>query len=49
MRAKAEASGPPPLGPQTLMGPAFRERLGNVMAALERGIIAPIQIIARAV
>lgn len=49
MRAKAEASGPPPLGPQTLMGPAFRERLGNVMATLERGTIAPVQMIARAV
>jgi ubiquinone/menaquinone biosynthesis C-methylase UbiE len=49
MRAAAEKNGLPPLGPQILMGPAFRERLGNVMATLERGMIAPVQIIARAV
>ena len=49
MRAKAEKSGLPPLGAQALMGPAFRERLGNVMNALERGVIAPVQVIAKAV
>jgi hypothetical protein len=49
MRAKVEQSGLPPLGPHVLMGPAFRERLGNVMAALERGTIALIQMIATAV
>lgn len=48
MREKAEKHGMPPLSPQVLMGPAFRERIGNVMATLERGTIAPVQIIARA-
>lgn len=47
MRGKAEKSGMPPLNQQLLMGSTFRERIGNVMAALERGIIAPVQIIAR--
>ena len=49
MREKTEKSGMPPLGPQVLMGSAFRERLGNVMTALEYGIIAPVQMIARVV
>jgi ubiquinone/menaquinone biosynthesis C-methylase UbiE len=39
----------PPLGMQILMGAGATERLGNVMAALQQGIIAPIAIIARAV
>lgn len=49
MREKAEKSGMPPLNQQILLGPTFRERLGNVMATLERGTIAPVQMIARAV
>jgi ubiquinone/menaquinone biosynthesis C-methylase UbiE len=49
MRAKAEKEGPPRLGPQVLMGETARERLGNVMAALERGTITPVEMIARAV
>lgn len=49
MREKAEKHGPPPLGPHILMGAAAKERLGNVMATLERGAIAPIEMIARAV
>ena len=47
-RAKVEKEGMPPLNQQLLMGATFRERIGNVMATLERGIIAPVQIIARA-
>jgi SAM-dependent methyltransferase len=39
----------PPLGMQVVMGAAASERLGNVLAALQQGIIAPIAIIARAV
>ncbi|MEP0323094.1 class I SAM-dependent methyltransferase [Bauldia litoralis] len=49
MREKAAADGPPPLGLHTVMGPATPERLGNVMKTLEARIIAPIEIIARAV
>ncbi len=41
--------GTQPLGLQTLMGPAGQERMTNVMETLGRGIIAPIEIIARAV
>jgi ubiquinone/menaquinone biosynthesis C-methylase UbiE len=49
MREKAAIQGAPPLGLHTLIGPAWRDRLANVMAALERGTIAPIEMIARAV
>ncbi len=48
MRAKTAAEGAPPLGLHVLMGPASKERLGNVMATLEAGIIAPTQMIALA-
>jgi ubiquinone/menaquinone biosynthesis C-methylase UbiE len=49
MRAKTETEGMPALNQQALMGASFRERIGNVMSTLERGTIAPVQIIARAV
>lgn len=48
MREHAAIHGAPPLGLHLLMGPATRERIGNVMATLERGLIAPTEIIARA-
>lgn len=48
MRERAAARGPSPLGPHLLMGPAAPQRVGNVMAALERGLITPVEIIARA-
>jgi ubiquinone/menaquinone biosynthesis C-methylase UbiE len=48
MRAKIEKDGLPALNPHVLIGPAARERLGNVMATLERGTIAPVEMIARA-
>jgi ubiquinone/menaquinone biosynthesis C-methylase UbiE len=47
MRAQVAQHGVPPLGLHVLMGPASRERLANVMIALERGSIAPIELIAR--
>jgi ubiquinone/menaquinone biosynthesis C-methylase UbiE len=46
MREKA-APGAPQIGQSALLGPAFRERLENVRAALERGTIAPVRIIAK--
>ncbi len=46
MRENAERNGVPPLGLHTLMGPATKERLANVMDALQRGLIAPVEIIA---
>ena len=49
MREKAVRDGAPPLGLHLLMGPATQQRLGNVMAALQQGLIAPTAIIARAV
>lgn len=48
MRERAAIEGAPPLGLHILMGPATRERIGNVMAALERGLIAPVEMVARA-
>ncbi|KGM30710.1 class I SAM-dependent methyltransferase [Inquilinus limosus] len=47
MRERAAVEGAPPLGLHILMGPATRERMGNVFAALERGLIAPIEMVAR--
>lgn len=46
MRARQAAEGPSPLGPAVLMGPEFKQRLGNAIASLEAGTIAPVQIIA---
>jgi ubiquinone/menaquinone biosynthesis C-methylase UbiE len=48
MRAKVEKDGLPALNQHALSGPAFRERLANVMATLDRGTIAPVEMIARA-
>jgi ubiquinone/menaquinone biosynthesis C-methylase UbiE len=48
MRENAARHGAPPLGLHLLMGPATPQRLGNVMGALQQGLIAPIEIIARA-
>ena len=47
MREKAAIQVAPPLGLHTLIGPAWRDRLANVMTTLERGTIAPIEMIAR--
>ena len=48
MRAKNAAEGMPRLGLHLIMGAAAQPRLKNVMAALEQGLIAPVEIIARA-
>lgn len=49
MRADAALHGRPALGLHVIMGEAAKPRLANVMAALEAGLIAPVEIIARAV
>lgn len=49
MREKAAIHGTPPLSLHVLMGPAWRDRLANVMSTLERGTIAPIEMVSRAV
>jgi ubiquinone/menaquinone biosynthesis C-methylase UbiE len=46
MRERTVAQGAPPLGLHILMGPATPERMTNVFAVLERGLIAPVEIIA---
>jgi SAM-dependent methyltransferase len=48
MRERAARTGVPPLGLHVLIGPASRERMGNVMRTLESGTIAPVQMMARA-
>ena len=49
MREYVGAHGVPPLGLHILMGPASKDRLANVMLALERATIAPIEIIVEAI
>jgi SAM-dependent methyltransferase len=46
-RARAAEGGPPPLGPHLLMGPDASAKVANLAANIERGIVAPIEIIAR--
>jgi ubiquinone/menaquinone biosynthesis C-methylase UbiE len=48
MREKVAREGVPPLGLHILMGAMTPQRLGNVTAALERGLIAPIELVTRA-
>ena len=47
MRRKIAEHGPPKLSLQVLMGEAAKPRLANVISTLERGIIAPIEMVAR--
>ena len=50
MRAQAvQGGGPPPLGLHILMGASAPQKAANMMDNLERGLIAPTEIIARAV
>ena len=47
MREEQAIHGAPALGLHIIMGPAARERMGNVLRTLEQGTIAPIEIVAR--
>jgi SAM-dependent methyltransferase len=48
LRARmAEAGGPPPLGLHLVMGADSRLKIGNMMANIELGVIAPVELIAR--
>jgi ubiquinone/menaquinone biosynthesis C-methylase UbiE len=47
-QAKAAQHGPSPLGLHILMGASTPQRIANVISALEQGVIAPVEIIARA-
>ena len=41
------AGGPPPLGLHVVMGSDASTKAGNMMANIERGVIAPVELIAR--
>jgi ubiquinone/menaquinone biosynthesis C-methylase UbiE len=48
MRARAAQGGPPPLGLHILMGATASQKVANMLAILEAGLIAPTEIVARA-
>jgi hypothetical protein len=48
-KARIAESGLPPLGTHIVMGADFPQKMANVVDALERGAIAPVEMIARAV
>lgn len=43
----AQAGGPPPLGLHLVMGPDAATKIGNMIANIEAGSIAPVELIAR--
>jgi ubiquinone/menaquinone biosynthesis C-methylase UbiE len=48
LRARArEAGGPPPLGLHILMGKSTPEKVGNIIANISAGRIAPVELVAR--
>ena len=47
LAARAKQHGPSPLGLQVVMGPEARRKVANMTAALDAGIIAPVEIVAR--
>jgi SAM-dependent methyltransferase len=47
LRAQTAEKGLPPLGLHVLMGETSREKIANMIANLEQGVIAPVEIIAR--
>ncbi len=47
IKARLANGGPPPLGLHIVMGQDARTKVGNMLANVENGIIAPVQIIAR--
>lgn len=50
MRARAmQGSGPPPLGLHILMGASAQQKAANMIDSLERGLIAPTEIVGRAI
>jgi ubiquinone/menaquinone biosynthesis C-methylase UbiE len=42
-----QAAGPSPLGLQIIMGPEARAKIGNMLAALQQGVVTPVEIVAR--
>src|SRR4051794_20164992 len=47
MRARAAESGPPALGLHQLMGPDAPAKVANMIANIERSVIAPVETIAK--
>lgn len=47
IKARVAENGPPPLGVHLLMGPDASQKVANMVANLERGIVAPIEMICR--
>jgi len=43
----AQSDGPPPLGLHIVLGPDASKKIGNIVSALKRGVIAPVMMIAR--
>ena len=48
MQARVAESGLPPLSLHIVMGADFRDKVGNLVANLENGLVAPTEMIARA-
>jgi ubiquinone/menaquinone biosynthesis C-methylase UbiE len=48
MQARVAESGPPPLGLHIAMGADFPHKVGNLVANLENGLLAPIEMTCRA-
>jgi ubiquinone/menaquinone biosynthesis C-methylase UbiE len=49
LRERIAGSGPPPLGLHILMGPEASRKVANMTRAIEDGIAAPVEIVARAI
>jgi ubiquinone/menaquinone biosynthesis C-methylase UbiE len=47
LRSRIAESGPPPLGLHILMGPDAARKIANTAANVERGILAPVEMICR--
>jgi hypothetical protein len=47
MARAAQAGGPPPLGTHILMKTDAAGKLANVVGGLEKGLIAPVEIVCR--
>lgn len=45
--AAGASAGPPPLGLHLVMGPTTPTKIGNLVAAIKNGIVAPTEIVAR--
>ncbi len=48
MQARVAESGPPPLGIHLLLGETRKEKIANMIANIEAGRIAPVEMILRA-